>query len=587
MQETTLRSLFSNPDRRYEVPAYQRAYSWGEEQIDQLLQDLRDARGDYYLGHFLFQEPDAASGGAASHIRYIIDGQQRLTTCVIFFSALHSALTQRQAAGATVTVNLRDMEHIYLRDFLHGTQKLQTSKDDNNFFAAEIVDRKPATHSQPATLSQGRIRAARERFAAAFAVTEAPELERWRNLIEGAVCTQFPVADIKAAARIFGFQNDRGVDLTQLERLKSFFLLQIYLHGGKPAARQEHLGYIEKDISTIYHVLAQLDLREDDVLRYCWQASSSSAGFGVREPLKEIKAHVVGGGSEKVCERIRNFMSALAEAFRLVAEIETSTAIDIVHLRALNSMALAYPFLIRARIEGVDAAGVIRLARALENVLFRAKLRGGRAEIQTRLNDLLRKHSGAAFSKSLVENLVRELRSKDGWWGYWSDAVFDELTSGYFYGKPVDNYLLWRYEEYLVTGSGYGHSLKVGSIHSIPHEAVEHIAPVTESSGGAAANGYGAYDVVEPPNTGIRSGEWLNCLGNLVLISRSDNSSYGNCAFADKLAGYGKDNLLLQQKEIEKFVADAQKPVWDWQAIDRRLTRLVAAAKEMWSLDAI
>jgi len=271
-----------------------------------------------------------------------------------------------------------------------------------------------------------------------------------------------------------------------------------------------------------------------------------------------------------------------------VEEIETSAEIEVVHLRALDSMAFAYPFLIRARIQGVDGEGVVHLARALENVLFRAKLRRGRAEIQTRLNHLLQKHSGTGFAEGVATDVAKELRNEHGWWGYWSDKVFDEeLNSGYFYGKPVDNYLLWRYEEWLVARSGYGHSLKIGAIHRIPHEAIEHIAPQTESPGEAVANGYGAYDVVEPANNGIRSGEWLNCLGNLVLISRSDNSSYGNCAFADKLAGYGKDNLLHQQKEIEKFVADPQKPVWDWEAIDRRQNRLVTAAKEIWSLDFI
>lgn len=37
-----------------------------------------------------------------------------------------------------------------------------------------------------------------------------------------------------------------------------------------------------------------------------------------------------------------------------------------------------------------------------------------------------------------------------------------------------------------------------------------------------------------------------------MLISQSHNSSIGNKPFADKLQSYGKDNLLNQQKEIEK-----------------------------------
>ena len=35
----------------FEIPRYQRAYSWGKKQREQLIEDIRDAKGKYYLGH--------------------------------------------------------------------------------------------------------------------------------------------------------------------------------------------------------------------------------------------------------------------------------------------------------------------------------------------------------------------------------------------------------------------------------------------------------------------------------------------------------------------------------------------------------
>ena len=63
----------------FEIPKYQRAYSWERDQWKQFLQDLKDAESGYYLGHYLFETHD--------DVCFVIDGQQRLTTCVIFISA--------------------------------------------------------------------------------------------------------------------------------------------------------------------------------------------------------------------------------------------------------------------------------------------------------------------------------------------------------------------------------------------------------------------------------------------------------------------------------------------------------------------
>ena len=76
------------------VPAYQRAYSWETEtdknkvnkQTNVFLSDLVDynkssSTTPYYFGHFLFEERQINLFG-------VIDGQQRLTTIVIFLSAL-------------------------------------------------------------------------------------------------------------------------------------------------------------------------------------------------------------------------------------------------------------------------------------------------------------------------------------------------------------------------------------------------------------------------------------------------------------------------------------------------------------------
>ncbi len=74
------RSLFNNKDK-YSIPLYQRAYSWTEKEIEQLIEDINDFEDDcYYLGSLIvYKREDKYE---------VIDGQQRLTTIYILFNAL-------------------------------------------------------------------------------------------------------------------------------------------------------------------------------------------------------------------------------------------------------------------------------------------------------------------------------------------------------------------------------------------------------------------------------------------------------------------------------------------------------------------
>jgi uncharacterized protein with ParB-like and HNH nuclease domain len=49
--EKTIRHLFWDKTRNYEIPSYQRAYSWEEPQLEQFIQDLQETQSQYYLGH--------------------------------------------------------------------------------------------------------------------------------------------------------------------------------------------------------------------------------------------------------------------------------------------------------------------------------------------------------------------------------------------------------------------------------------------------------------------------------------------------------------------------------------------------------
>jgi len=574
--ESTINKLFDSKNRKFEIPCYQRAYSWDLKQVNQFIEDLKTAERGYYLGHFLFESKK-------DNVLCIIDGQQRLTTVLIFFSVLKKELRRREVLGEDIALNLDDIADYYLKDLRKGTQKFRTVDYDNNFFSDEIIEAKERHSQEVDTASKQRIREAKDAFEKEFLKTTTGELVRWFNLVENATITEYVVTDKTLATQIFAFQNDRGKKLSNLEVIKAYFMLQIYLQNGSKEKADENIIYLENELTTIYKQIVRIKLDEDEVLNFYWRAVSGK-GFYSEEVIKGIKEQLTALTSDKAVW-IKEFISGLSQAFQTVERIEKSAESNMVDLRYLNNMALAYPFLLKAYQLKAEEKCVKRLTKLLENITFRYLLRGGRAEIEARLNPYLINCNTVEDINKNISSIIDNLKN-NGWWSYWNDQAISSYLGGYFYQNRVDNYVLWKYELYLCN-ENHPKPHKVTFEDLIHNESIEHIAPQRPTNSDPIANGYGMYDDKVNPEEGIMSGNWLNCVGNLMLISQAHNSSIGNKPFSDKLQSYGRDNLLNQQREIEGFVADKDNPVWDKNSIKHRRDRIIAAAKEIWDLDRI
>ena len=564
-EETLKSALFGKEAIRFEIPKYQRAYSWGKDQWKQFLQDLKDAESGYYLGHYLFEVHD--------DVYFIIDGQQRLTTCVIFISAALDILAAYEEYRRDVNIWRRR----YLFDPELGP-RLKTVPYDNPLFQDFIVKGDCCRPSVFNTQSEKNIVEAKEYFVQELRKTEAPEtINILVKRMENAVITTYEVLDRGMAARIFAFQNDRGKSLTQLETIKSFLMMTVYMKGKNEEEKNGVVDEIDSRFARIYETIMRINVDEDDVLLNYWRSRN---GFYADNVIAGVKNELAR--TEDQISWIKAFVRNLASAFAFVAEFEKDNGEYPVRLRLLNNMAYSYPFLIRAWLKGVKYGSALfaSLMHLMENLTFRSLIRGGRADIQTRMNDHLKRISDEASAKVEICNMVDAIAN--GWWGYWSDSEVERRLNEWFYGNRVDNYLLWQYERSLYDN---GYAAPVSAKEMMKNESIEHIAPRTETGGDAPANGYGQYDIKENPEDGIASGGWLNCLGNLVLASQSQNSSIGNKPFAEKLDDYGR-GILQQQKTIDGYaeVCASGNKMWTVESIKRRQADIVKWALTNWDV---
>src|SRR4051812_33884925 len=70
----------------YDIPRFQRPYSWQKENVEEFWQDtVVNSDADYFIGSIVVYK-------AQPSVRGIVDGQQRLTTITMVLCALRNAM---------------------------------------------------------------------------------------------------------------------------------------------------------------------------------------------------------------------------------------------------------------------------------------------------------------------------------------------------------------------------------------------------------------------------------------------------------------------------------------------------------------
>lgn len=267
------------------VPAYQRAYAWEEKQLLEFVRDLQDGfdKGGYYYGHFILERTKDNS-------LEIIDGQQRITTFILF-------LLVCSKAGAIKADNFVDKFKTVEYDqeafeLIRNNLDKVDVKWDLNYFGLN-----PDTQ----TLSISRIIFALNLFKeiifnkASKIKLKREDIAEYCKLILEAHISIHIVSEKSVAVQIFELQNSRGMKLTLIEKVKSKLMKSIYLFGNK-SDNEEYIITIQKDFAEIFRLEEQL----------------TSRSFRGELSLEEILFHhlrIINDGGKQIIIDQKNFNS--------------------------------------------------------------------------------------------------------------------------------------------------------------------------------------------------------------------------------------------------------------------------------------
>ncbi|MHB2081332.1 GmrSD restriction endonuclease domain-containing protein [Pseudomonas asiatica] len=575
-----LKELFDGR-KIFSIPDYQRAYAWETtRQLPDFIEDIdNQAIGrDYFLGTILFQEKLEKNAGF--DLIDIVDGQQRITTTIIFMKSLLSSLRQRLNDSQYEELGLDLVEETYILN--KNRPKLQAISPDNDFFFNYILnDGNGSDHIE--TPSQRRLLEAKKFFHDELADRSTEELLQLKCKIdEHTKVLTYSVKDAAEATLIFETTNDRGKKLTNLEKIKSFLMYKTYLAAADDV--DHYLTVIQQRFADIFRELELFDgkIDEDSILRFHYIAFEDWIDKSeYQQPTTSIRTKlnplIAGNRKQEALAFIDRFSRELKESFHLMRHISLSKCQAFRDLACLERMESFYPLILKAfKIDpSADKKNFSITCRLLEIYSFRVfAVQQNRANTgQSALYKLARNFAGRF--EPLFDNLSSIINDASS-----RRRFLETLQDAELYNWMSSRdlcYLVWKYENHLRRSEqpicSEMSEAEFRNTGSKTRLTVEHIASQTKNSIVLDSS------IMPDIDTAFRD-QHLHCLGNLTFDPASANSSKSNGEIEIKHSKYFSKAPYKTQNELESFMIEAK---WTSESIDLRQTKIIDFCIRYWN----
>lgn len=634
---TKLGGLF--PQSVFNIPRYQRGYSWTEKQVTDLLEDLeytleqrQSAQGNFthYFGTVVLQDTGIKETRSRNYDSYdIIDGQQRLTTITILVACLNSEL--RSLSGIELdendSVEPESIADDNEEDFIarHGTERVTVDSINDTVFQDLVVRGENTANIKTENLTQRRLVDAMETISNWLQNHHNEDdyeyFDFLRNLgkaiNDGLEITTYIIDDETEAGRLFEVVNDRGKDLTTLDKIKSYLVYcaarndnielskQVYQKVGEVIRNITENGGGDQEIETFvnYH----WKLFSGEINRY---RQSNSGYVEINRRIKHLEKHAsLEQRPEAVRDWINTYLQSITECSEIYQKIENPQLIDksessqrdeiVSDLEGLNDLPVAgnfYPLLMTVYRKfgiGNEFKTIVNLCEILSFRVYNiANRRTDAAKISLSRHAYWiewagrRSEAERVFSEDqntlkfddvtdAVENTCKMIESEVG--DHCPDTYFircllrDDIFDGSdandgWTGIRNDNaikYLLYRYEKHLRSDGSQSSISQIPSYSKWKYEGIslEHIYPQSP----------------EDEDESDELNRVTNALGNLALLGPEDNSGASNLNYERK---YDEIYSNSSMKILEEL--PSPKEGWDADAVQKRGRRIVEFALSEW-----
>lgn len=550
--EHPLKVIFSD-EFVFEIPSYQRPYSWTAEHAGELLDDLLSALEEvnggetapYFLGSIVLAKDQNKPESK------VIDGQQRLTTLTILLSVL-AELSEGKAQE-----QIRDFLLQEGNDFKQTktVYRLSLRPRDAGFFQKYVqeaggirglVDLDRNQLPDPAKNIQGNAALFLERLGG---MTSEDRSRLAKYLLNDCFLVAVSTPDTESAFRIFAVLNDRGLDLSHADIIKSELVGQI------PEEEQAEYTEIWETAEESLGVEAFADLFSHIRMIY---ARSKQRGSLIKEFRTQVFPQI-GDPRAFIKETVQPYADEYAKIRTLSWESTAQAGQINQALGWLNRIdnadwippAIRFLTLYRQNPERVAGflSGLERLASSM--FIRRANIN---ARIERYALLLGQIGDGGVDARDLA---ALELSDSE------REETVRQLRGDLYLERRIRSYVLLRLDEASSAGGAtYDHKLIT----------VEHVLPQTPPAGSKWLNWF----------SGEERDAWVHKLANLVLLPRSRNSAAQNLDFEPKKKKYFMSAGGTSPFAITTQVLNTQE--WTPAVLEGRQEALIARLRAVWDL---
>lgn len=548
-------SIFSE-NKKIIVPPYQRAYSWKEQQWEDLWEDIKKSKRlnrKHYMGALVFIN---RRGG----ILEIVDGQQRLTTISILINSVVKYITELISKNIDVEKNI---ERRNLIRNLIGRKSavnltweniLQLNNENNDFYVTYIMNPEFASKIPTKVISTNKLllqcqdyfyNKIQEYCSNENKLEQVIELAYY--IAENMIFVKMVATDDLSAYTIFETLNDRGLDLSVTDLLKNYLLSLFKYQNDQRFAK-----------SRWDEIISKVELKNFPMfLRYYWMIYNKAVKKD--ELFKEIKNKIK---NRKDALKFLDLLSEYADIFNAL-EDESNEFWDGKdklqrYMKSLHILKVkqCYPLLMVA-MKKFEEKKYEKIFKICEIVSFRYLTICSRNPnaLEDVYNKICLKIINNAEIK--IEEIIKSVSPI-----YVKDQEFIDSFKikvlNTKSNKKIVKYILIKIEEYIDSNFLY-------NIED-PKLTIEHILP-------------------ENPNKEwkekFKEQEIEECtyrIGNYTLMKDKDNKNIGNEEYKVKKKIYAKSNIYLTNS-ISKYYEE-----WDIDSLDKRQSELAKKAVEIWKI---
>lgn len=404
----SIKNLF---DKYYEIPEYQREYSWRLENWENLFNDLNESDKDYFLGTLIC----IVDGDTPMQV---VDGQQRLTTLSIFRLCIFKKLNDEVTIFASD--RSKNREFLNLESSLYDKKNKLQLQSNNKFEYEKLVD-KIINNKNESFDNRLRIFKAYNYFEEKLNDYTIDELFNLLDKINGALVVRIEVKSDQDAFILFESINNRGMPLSPIDLIKNKIFAQL---------AKNKLGNIEQNNKEWQKVLDSIDDFNDQVrfLRHYYHAFQNDGKIGIKGYTKATKSNIIKIYSEHIEKDVKFIFDELIEKAKIYNQFVHPELLEknkyrkkLIDLQRLG-IAPAYSLLLFlfSNFKDVDFTNLLNL---LENWFIRRHITDYPAtnKLDQIFIDLISKINEQDYAFEIVESFLKNDKNN-----YQSDEKFRE-----------------------------------------------------------------------------------------------------------------------------------------------------------------